>query len=79
MRCLALACLCALSLLLAGCPDKDKQKEIGHAPKRQLDQVQQKVDQAEQKMEQRLEKGGFKESAKQAGDNVPAAPAIPEE
>jgi len=79
MRGLVLAWLCALSLLLTGCPDRAKQKEIGHAPKRKLDQVQKKVDQAEQNMQQRLEKGGFKESAKQVGEKIPGAPEVPAE
>lgn len=60
-------CAFALSLLLAACPDREQQSEIGHAPKRQLDKVERAVNNAEQKMQQRAEKAGA------------SAPALPEE
>jgi PBP1b-binding outer membrane lipoprotein LpoB len=69
----------ALALLLGGCPDRAKQKEVGHAPKRQLDKVERAVDNAEQKMQQRIDKLGGPEAARQAGQGSSSGPATPEE
>ena len=57
MERLLLAVILAAAFVMSGCPDrKELIEEVGGAPKRQIDDAQDRVDAASQKIEDRLKR-----------------------